>query len=130
MYCGLCFVITGLVTTLAGSGSGAYADGQGTQSSFYNPNGVALDSMGTVYVGDSGNIRIRKVASAGEWSGRWTWTVLCCLLLSVVVLSRIMIAKIKVSGCMYMEEIRFIYSVVVMITFTQFGCIGSLSAVH
>ena len=65
-----CFVITGLVTTLAGSGSGAYADGQGAQASFYHPVGVAVDSMGTVYVGGTYNHRIRKVTSAGERSGR------------------------------------------------------------
>ena len=65
----LCFVITGLVTTLAGSGSKAYADGQGTQASFYYPIGVSLDSMGTVYVADTSNNRIRKVTSAGEQSG-------------------------------------------------------------
>ena len=70
-------VVTGLVTTLAGSGSSAYKDGQGTQASFYNPVGVAVDSMGTVYVGDTYNNRIRKVTSAGERSGRWIWTVMC-----------------------------------------------------
>ena len=64
-----CFVVAGLVTTLAGSGSYAYADGQGAQASFYNPLGVAVDSMGTVYVADYGNNRIRMVTSAGERSG-------------------------------------------------------------
>ena len=66
----LCFALTGLVTTLAGSGSSAYADGQGAQASFYYPEGVAVDSMGTVYLGDTTNNRIRKVTSAGERSGR------------------------------------------------------------
>ena len=65
----------GLVTTLAGSGSAAYADGQGAQASFYNPFGVAVDSAGTVYVADTWNNRIRKVTSAGERSGRCTCTV-------------------------------------------------------
>ena len=65
------------MTTLAGSGSSAYADGQGTQASFYMSCGVAVDSMGTVYVGDVYNNRIRKVTSAGDWSGRCTWTVVC-----------------------------------------------------
>ena len=58
------------MTTLAGSGSGAYADGQGAQASFDRPSGVAVDSMGTVYLGDRDNNRIRKVTSAGERSGR------------------------------------------------------------
>ena len=72
------------MTTLAGSGSGAYADGQGTQASFNRPYGVAVDSMGTVYVADTDNNRIRKVTSAGEWSGRWTWTKCLVLVQSVV----------------------------------------------
>ena len=63
------------MTTLAGSGSYAYADGQGAQASFKSPFGVAVDSAGTVYVGDCYNHRIRKVTSAGERSGRCTCTV-------------------------------------------------------
>ena len=63
------------MTTLAGSGSGAYADGQGAQASFNYPIGVAVDSAGIVYVADYANNRIRKVTSAGERSGRWTCTV-------------------------------------------------------
>ena len=85
----LCFALTGLVTTLVGSGSGAYADGQGTQASFYYPDAVAVDSMGTVYVGDSNNNRIRKVTIAGERSGRWTRTlclVCWCRLLLLLLL--------------------------------------------
>ena len=73
----MCFALTGLVTTLAGSGSSAYADGQGAQASFRCPTGVAVDSMGTVYVGDYYGSRIRKVTSAGRRSGRWTWTIVC-----------------------------------------------------
>ena len=56
---------TGVVTTLAGSGSGAFADGAGTSASFSNPWGVAVDANGAVYVGDWGNNRIRKVTSSG-----------------------------------------------------------------
>ena len=80
-----CFALAGLVTTLAGSGSSAYADGQGTQASFSWPYGVAVDSMGTVYVGEYNSPRIRMVTSAGERSGRWTWTI-CLLLVLFVVL--------------------------------------------
>ena len=80
----LCFALIGLVTTLAGSGSYAYADGQGTQASFKYPAGVAVDSMGTVYVGDKYNSRITKVTSAGKWSGRWTWTLCLVLVLSLM----------------------------------------------
>jgi sugar lactone lactonase YvrE len=56
---------TGTVTTLAGSGSAAFADGTGTGASFNGPSGVALDSAGNVYVADTFNGCIRKVSSAG-----------------------------------------------------------------
>jgi len=54
----------GVVTTLVGSGSYAFADGVGTSASFYNPFGVALDANGTAYVADASNSRIRKITSA------------------------------------------------------------------
>lgn len=56
----------GVVTTLAGSaGNLGSADGTGTDARFYNPNGVAVDASGNVYVADFGNRTIRKVTSAG-----------------------------------------------------------------
>ena len=52
---------TGTVTTLAGSGSGAFADGIGTNARFKNPIGVAVDSSGNVYITDTGNNRTRFI---------------------------------------------------------------------
>jgi hypothetical protein len=51
----------GVVTTLAGlAESAGSADGVGNAARFYNPFGVATDSSGNVYVGDTANNTIRK----------------------------------------------------------------------
>ena len=55
----------GVVTTLAGSGTAAYADGTGTSANLNNPNSLVLDSSGSLYVADQHNHRIRKITSAG-----------------------------------------------------------------
>ena len=55
----------GVVTTLAGNGTAAFADGTGTSARFNSPQGVAVDSAGNVYVADYNNQRIRKITSAG-----------------------------------------------------------------
>ena len=55
-----------MVSTLAGSGNGSYGDGVGVAASFNYPIGVSVDSLGTVYVGDNSNNRIRKISSSGE----------------------------------------------------------------
>ncbi len=54
-----------IVSTLAGSGAGAFANGVGAGASFYSPIGVAVDSSGNVIVADQGNNRIRKVTPGG-----------------------------------------------------------------
>ena len=54
------------VTTLAGSGSPAFADGLGLAASFNNPNGVTVDSNGLIYVADYLNHKIRKISSVGN----------------------------------------------------------------
>jgi len=58
----------GVVSTLAGSGTGGHRDGTGTAAQFNRPYGVALDTSGNVYVADSHNHRIRKITAAGEVS--------------------------------------------------------------
>jgi len=55
----------GVVTTLAGSGSAAFADGNGTSASFNQPTGVTVDGSGNVYVADQNNHRIRKITADG-----------------------------------------------------------------
>jgi hypothetical protein len=62
------------VTTIAGdAGYQGSADGPGTEASFAAPYGVAADSAGNIYVADTGNDTIRKIAPAGT---NWVVTTL------------------------------------------------------
>jgi streptogramin lyase len=51
----------GVVTTLAGNGTGGFANGTGTAAQFNWPKGVAVDSTGNVYVADTYNHAVRKL---------------------------------------------------------------------
>lgn len=51
----------GVVTTLAGTGTAAFADGTGTAASFNAPTSVTIDKQGNLYVTDENNQRIRKI---------------------------------------------------------------------
>ena len=53
-----------MVTRLAGGGSGRL-DGTGSAATFGYPWGIAVDSLGMVYVADNSNHLIRKITPAG-----------------------------------------------------------------
>lgn len=54
-----------IVTTIAGNGAMAFSgdNGLATNASLYWPNSVAVDSLGNVYIVDSGNARVRMVSA-------------------------------------------------------------------
>ena len=56
---------SGVVTTLAGTGSAGFVNGTGTAASFSTPLGVTVDASGNLFIADSGNHAIRKVTAGG-----------------------------------------------------------------
>lgn len=67
----------GQVSTVAGNGKAAFADGAALSASFNGPQGLAVSQSGAVYAADSSNNRVRKIASgvvstlcgsAGGWA--------------------------------------------------------------
>jgi len=56
------------VSTLAGDGIAGDRDGTGEEARFNEPNGIAIDSAGNLYVTDFGNRRIRKLTPDGRVS--------------------------------------------------------------
>jgi kumamolisin len=56
---------SGVVTTPYGSlaGTAGSTNGSGNAATFTTPNGVAIDSSGTLYIADTGNNLIRKIVS-------------------------------------------------------------------
>jgi len=58
----------GSVTTLAGDGQPGYLDGIGRAARFNGPVGVAVDRHGNVFVADTYNDRIRRIAPDGTVS--------------------------------------------------------------
>lgn len=55
----------GVVSTLAGQTATGSVDAIGANAQFYSPQGIALDQSGNLYVADTLNHRIRKVAPDG-----------------------------------------------------------------
>lgn len=53
-------IATGVVTTLAGSGTNGSADGTGVAATFGNPSGITTDGT-NLFVSDAGNHKIRKI---------------------------------------------------------------------
>ncbi len=53
---------SGMVSTIAGSGSSGLADGTGNIAQFQHPDAVAVDSSDNVFVADYGNNNIRKIS--------------------------------------------------------------------
>jgi DNA-binding transcriptional LysR family regulator/sugar lactone lactonase YvrE len=58
--------VDGTIATVAGNGAGLSDDGTpATAAQVYDPEGVAADRFGNVYVAEAGNHRIRKISPAG-----------------------------------------------------------------
>ena len=62
----LAIFIPGRIVTFAGHASWIYSGdgGPATAASIYLPHGIAVDSLGNLFIADSGNNRIREVAAA------------------------------------------------------------------
>lgn len=89
----------GVVSVLAGTvGIAGNSDGPAAQALFSNPNGLAVDSAGNVWVADTGNSSIRKISSTGVVS---TW------------LSSLTVGSLAVDGAgnVYAEDNQAVYKI-------------------
>jgi sugar lactone lactonase YvrE len=61
-------VFDGKIKTIAGTGVLGFSGDNGPASSakLSNPNGVAVDNLGNVYIADTGNDRVRKIDKTGK----------------------------------------------------------------
>lgn len=55
--------LTGVITTVAGTGEGGFSgdDGPATSAKLRDPRCIAMDTDGNLYIGDEGNARVRRV---------------------------------------------------------------------
>ncbi|HVG39442.1 MAG TPA: IPT/TIG domain-containing protein, partial [Pyrinomonadaceae bacterium] len=58
--------LDGTVATFAGDGTPGFLNGAGAQARFNAPRGIAVDPFGNIYVADSGNAAVRRIAPNGE----------------------------------------------------------------
>lgn len=58
--------LTGMVSTVAGTGVAGYNDGAASVAQFNYPRGICVDKQRNIYVGDSWNHRIRKIDASGN----------------------------------------------------------------
>ena len=58
----------GTITTIAGTGQSGFSGegGPATSAQLNQPSGIALDATGNLYIADSGNNRIRRVAASDQ----------------------------------------------------------------
>ena len=59
------YIANGRVQTLSGSGNAGSANGSGSAASFNRPTGLAIGADGALYVSDTGNGAIRRIAQSG-----------------------------------------------------------------
>ncbi|MBE7499156.1 MAG: PQQ-binding-like beta-propeller repeat protein [Verrucomicrobiales bacterium] len=58
--------VDGMVSTVAGTGEAGHRDGAGSQAQFNQPDGMAVDGEGNVWVTDYGNQVIRRIGVGGK----------------------------------------------------------------
>ena len=63
-------MIAGVVSKLVGGSTASgvasgFADGTGFAATFNEPTGIAIDTLGLVFISDSTNNMIRKITSSG-----------------------------------------------------------------
>lgn len=56
----------GIVSTIAGTNSPGFLDGQGSAARFHTPDGIAVDPLGNLYLTEQGNHAIRKIDPSGN----------------------------------------------------------------